>query len=129
MISRRRVVLAGAVFVACGVESPPPKGEGWVRVSLDEHPELDAPGGALRVTAPLIDAWLVHREDGSFAAAWSICTHGACELAPEDEVLVCPCHGSRFGLDGAVLQGPAERPLKTMDVVQAGRAVFVRRRS
>lgn len=31
-----------------------------------------------------------------------------------------PCHGSRFGVDDTVLQGPAVRPLEEMDVVDGG---------
>ena len=42
------------------------------------------------------------------------CTHQGCVLR-EDVALGtwdCPCHGSRFDADGAVIQGPANSPLK-----------------
>jgi Rieske Fe-S protein len=27
----------------------------------------------------------------------------------------CPCHGSRFGIDGAPIAGPAEAPLQRIE--------------
>ena len=41
------------------------------------------------------------------------CTHLGCRLQHDAErgELACPCHGSRFDLSGAVLKGPAGRPL------------------
>jgi cytochrome b6-f complex iron-sulfur subunit len=41
------------------------------------------------------------------------CTHKGCELIPQGDYLVCPCHGSEFSNNGQVLNPPAEDNLKT----------------
>ncbi|MCE7083424.1 FAD-dependent oxidoreductase [Streptomyces sp. ST2-7A] len=76
-----------------------------------------APGtGALvRVGARKV---AVHRDPaGTVRALSARCTHLGC-LVRFNEVETaweCPCHGSRFDVDGAVLQGPATRPLEPRD--------------
>lgn len=52
-------------------------------------------------------------EADKYAALWLECTHNGCEVKPNDQYLVCPCHGSEFTNVGEVQQGPAELPLKT----------------
>ncbi|WP_409492309.1 FAD-dependent oxidoreductase [Amycolatopsis sp. cmx-11-12] len=51
--------------------------------------------------------------DGELHAVSAHCTHLGCLVAfnNAEKTWDCPCHGSRFGLDGSVLQGPAVRPL------------------
>ncbi len=46
----------------------------------------------------------------------SYCTHLGCKIQTyENGVLICPCHGSSFDLDGNPLKGPAIKPLKKFE--------------
>jgi Rieske Fe-S protein len=55
-------------------------------------------------------------EDGALHAVSARCTHLGCLVAfnNAERSWDCPCHGSRFDVDGAVLQGPAVRPLRAL---------------
>ncbi|MGY2746871.1 FAD-dependent oxidoreductase [Pseudarthrobacter sp. O4] len=51
--------------------------------------------------------------DGQVHAVSAVCTHLGCTVGfnPADLTWDCPCHGSRFAPDGAVIQGPATKNL------------------
>jgi glycine/D-amino acid oxidase-like deaminating enzyme/nitrite reductase/ring-hydroxylating ferredoxin subunit len=53
-------------------------------------------------------------EDGGLRILSSTCTHMGCVVGFNDaeRTWECPCHGSRFSTGGAVLQGPAAKPLE-----------------
>jgi cytochrome b6-f complex iron-sulfur subunit len=48
-----------------------------------------------------------------FYAMQAICTHLGCLTAwkPEQGIIACPCHGSKFSRDGTKTAGPAPKPL------------------
>jgi cytochrome b6-f complex iron-sulfur subunit len=59
------------------------------------------------------DHFILVRHATGFTALSHQCTHQKCNVdyVPSQRVLACPCHGSQFDLTGAVLRGPAPRPL------------------
>jgi nitrite reductase/ring-hydroxylating ferredoxin subunit len=60
----------------------------------------------------------VYRDEaGALHALSPICTHMGCHVAfnPAEKTWDCPCHGSRFDVRGAVLDGPATHPLTRKD--------------
>jgi Rieske Fe-S protein len=72
------------------------------------------PPGKLTPIAGDVDAFILHDPDKGYAAISGKCTHWGCGVEEDDDspdTLKCPCHGSRFASDGALLEGPAERPL------------------
>jgi cytochrome b6-f complex iron-sulfur subunit len=51
------------------------------------------------------------REDKRFRAVSAVCTHLGCTVNLVGKGFHCPCHGSVFTQDGAVVSGPAPAPL------------------
>jgi|SRR6516165_7590463 len=52
----------------------------------------------------------------TFLGLSRICTHEQCDCGVVNNLLACPCHGSEFSSNGTVLRGPADSPLRQLDV-------------
>ena len=103
---------------------------GEARVPLRDAPwAADGRNGVLVLgIAGREDKVLVFRDaNGALAAVSMTCTHRGCDVewAPAAARVVCPCHGSEFSSAGAVLEGPATRPLAAFPVRIEGDALVV----
>ncbi len=58
--------------------------------------------------------FIVRAREGYFYALSAVCTHLGCiaNWKPDDGIVACPCHGSKFDREGNVIAGPAPRPLQ-----------------
>ncbi len=56
------------------------------------------------------------------------CPHRQCDVEWQTEAqkFACPCHGSEFAFDGAILEGPAREPLTTYETKVEGENVLVK---
>ena len=81
--------------------------------------DLPAPGDP-PINYPAGRFYLVNTDQGVLALD-KVCTHLDCLVAWDEQAehFVCPCHGSRFAVDGANLSGPAERSLDRFSVAVA----------
>lgn len=57
-------------------------------------------------------------DEGRLSLVSAVCTHMGCAVAwnSAEGTWDCPCHGSRFTSSGEVMAGPAERPLKSIEL-------------
>jgi len=121
-MDRRRFVgvsagaLAALALPGCAavVATPVTPVAGAVRLPLRNYPQLEQPGGYLKIlpagsSTPL---YVLALDGGAFAVVSPICTHLQCTVNVEGALLVCPCHGSTYDRSGRVLRGPAERALR-----------------
>jgi Rieske Fe-S protein len=91
-------------------------GPGVIRLKASAFPALVNPGGSVQFnfiqnTAPLT---LNRVAADRFVALDSICTHAGCTVGrfiTANNRMTCPCHGSRYDIEGRVIRGPAEEPL------------------
>jgi Rieske Fe-S protein len=61
---------------------------------------------------------------GVFKGLSAICTHAGCTVsAVLGGTITCPCHGSRFNLDGSVARGPASAPLPAEPISVQGDSI------
>jgi len=72
---------------------------------------------------------LVVKVNGEVYCLAARCTHAGAPLAEgklTGDVLICPWHGSNFRVaDGAVLKGPAEKPLKVYKTIVKDDYLFI----
>ncbi|MDP9169747.1 MAG: Rieske 2Fe-2S domain-containing protein [Acidobacteriota bacterium] len=66
-----------------------------------------------RVVTEKKTAWVVKTPDNHIVAYGPHCTHLGCAYHWDESLkqFACPCHSSFFSIQGAVLAGPAPRPL------------------
>ncbi len=78
----------------------------------------EVPAGEARVVRSGVGKSGFYRDDDGALHGVSLrCTHLGCLLRfnGAERSWDCPCHGSRFDVDGAVLEGPAVHPLERRD--------------
>lgn len=73
------------------------------------------------------DIIIIRTSDTAYIALSKLCTHSQCTVSYNSSagVIPCPCHGSIFSKDGAVLNGPAASPLKKYDVKINGNTLTI----
>ena len=90
-------------------QSQPPSPTEFVLGAPSEY----APGS--RTVLAQVPALLIHSA-GGFTVLSLICPHLGCTVDPQPDGFACPCHGSRFGLQGQVVRGPAGKALTVLRV-------------
>ncbi|RZT84719.1 Rieske Fe-S protein [Pseudonocardia sediminis] len=137
----RRAAIAGAGVAAVGLVaacSSGGSGDAAGGQPATDQPAADLPEGAPgTVLGPVssvpVGGGVVFADQqvvvtqpaaGRFQGLSTVCPHQGCQVnAIRDGAVICPCHGSRFGLDGAVLEGPATTPLARRAVAVSGQNV------
>lgn len=99
-----------------------PMGESVVRISLSEHPGLAAAHGVAHLVSQdeATRIVVIRGQSGGLIALSMECTHWGSDVRyrPGEDRLVCPSHGSAFDLQGAVIDGPADEPLRRYPVAE-----------
>jgi glycine/D-amino acid oxidase-like deaminating enzyme/nitrite reductase/ring-hydroxylating ferredoxin subunit len=87
-------------------------------IPVDTTTSQDVPRGEARVVRDGLGRKGVYRDDeGGLHGVSLRCTHLGClvRFNQAERSWDCPCHGSRFDVDGSVLEGPATQPLPPRD--------------
>ena len=63
--------------------------------------------------------------ENTYSALLMECSHKSCELNPQGDYLICPCHGSEFNNLGKVQNPPAEFDLKTYKITHDHENIYI----
>ena len=143
-ISRQKILLGAglglvtAVLAACSTygKKPEPAGE-----SSTTPAAPSASGGTAAPAAKAIaktsdvpvgsgvsvgDVVVTQPSAGVFKGLSAKCTHKGCTVDKvADGTIDCPCHGSKFNLDGTVANGPAQEPLAVENITVQGDSIML----
>jgi len=100
-----------------------------LKIALAHHPQLRSVGGSDVIVPPESPCPLAleRQDEHTLTAISAVCTHAGCTIALDDATKswLCPCHGSRYDLQGKVIDGPAERPLAKYTVLFDGTTITI----
>ena len=124
------LVLTTGALAACG-------GGGDKTAAGSETSQTSAPAapdGAIAKTSDVPvgsgvivdDVVVTQPAAGDFKAFSATCTHKGCTVNKiADGTIDCPCHGSKFNLDGTVAKGPATKPLESKVISVQGESIVL----
>jgi nitrite reductase/ring-hydroxylating ferredoxin subunit len=98
----------------------------WLGDRLRARRDVDvsalAPGEARTLRRGMTTIVVAKDDAGVVHAVEAACTHLGCVVGfnAGEQTWDCPCHGSRFALDGTVIDGPATTPLTPVDLDAQG---------
>jgi Rieske Fe-S protein len=143
-VPRQKVILGAglglvaAALAACTTYGKKPEAPGnTATTTVGATPGTGAPGPSATAIAKasevpvgsgvVLDEFVVTQpSEGVFKGFSSTCTHAGCAVAEvADGTINCPCHGSKFNLDGTVANGPAARPLEARAVSVQGDSIVL----
>ena len=112
----------GKSWMATAVAAPSAAtagGTGVLHLSVSDFPALQNANGSVRLSVTsnqgVLYPLLVNRGTGNqFFTVSTRCTHQGCVVptfSTAAGAIVCPCHGSRYSIDGTVIGGPATASL------------------
>jgi len=122
------LVVAAGALAACSKSEEKPAATGDSGSSAAAKPAgdvitktADVPVGGGVIVGEVV---VTQPAAGSFKGFSSKCTHKGCAVNKvADGTIDCPCHGSKFNLDGSVANGPATAPLETMAIAVKGDSI------
>jgi Rieske Fe-S protein len=135
-VGRRQVIAAaaglavGGAVAGCAPPPPPPPGPptdapadsqvahptaaGSAGTKLGPASDVPVGGGTVFESLEVV---VTQPTAGRFVGLTAVCTHTGCIVDKVvDGLIECPCHGSRYRLDGTVAGGPAPRALPARPV-------------
>jgi Rieske Fe-S protein len=111
---------AGGLLAGCGGDSGGAAADGVGAAGNDLGPASQVPvgGGVVFAEQKVV---VTQPAKGEFVGLSATCTHQGCTVADvSGGTINCPCHGSKFNLDGSVANGPATSPLPRMKITVRG---------